>query len=641
MVSPGGRRAARSPMLAVAYLDPDSSPAEALPFVLALVHDAVRLDVLVTAKDGPGSPEPWEDAAELTRVLDQELGSERWTTEAREEDAPDPAEGEALPLHVRILRVSISHSAETTVAHVRAEKADRLVVVQPELLGGGKASTSRRRVFYESVTCPVLVLRPGKSLAPDALLAVARGPHARAALIYGQAQTAAREGTATAVIVEPPLGEDAQGVGTRILNRVLGKALGDRASEVRRQVYIDDVAASGLEQALEESSDAWVWLGTSRKTKIGRYLRGTTTLRLAHACPTVTLVVVRAAMPLAGRLVGRIEATMLRRVPQLDRDNRLDLVERVQSNSHWDFDFKALMCLSTLIATFGLVANAPAVIIGAMLVAPLMTPLLGMGIALVQGNAKLAKLASRSVLAGFLTAFAIGLIVGALHPHEVATNEMRMRNWPGLVDLAVAFVSGLAAAYASSRTNLSAALPGVAIAAALVPPIATSGLALAMGDISLCLGAALLFGTNLVTIVLASAAALWSVGLRTGRAGSKYTRRMGTLLGIAAFGLVTWLAFVPPAYRAPFRPTDEVRAIVEAELGEDFELVSCRFERLDPPRLLSVVVSGATAPPIELAERMRLVLIEPVGEGIEVRLEGRLVVRAGKPEVPPPSSETP
>ena len=86
---------------------------------------------------------------------------------------------------------------------------------------------------------------------------------------------------------------------------------------------------------------------------------------------------------------------------------------------------------------------------------------------------------------------------------------------------------------------------------------------------------------------------------------------------------------------------DEVRAIVEAELGEDFELVSCRFERLDPPRLLSVVVSGATAPPIELAERMRLVLIEPVGEGIEVRLEGRLVVRAGKPEVPPPSSETP
>ena len=131
------------------------------------------------------------------------------------------------------------------------------------------------------------------------------------------------------------------------------------------------------------------------------------------------------------------------------------------------------------------------------------------------------------------------------------------------------------------------------------------------------------------------------VGLRTGRAGSKYTRRMGSVLGVAAFGLVTWLAFAPPAYRAPFRPTDEVREIVKTTVGEDFELVSCRFERLDPPRLLSVVVSGPTAPPAELAERLRLALIEPVGERIEVRLEGRLVLRARQPEVPTPDPESP
>tara|TARA_R110002072_G_scaffold2288_15_gene18996 strand:- start:11540 stop:13426 length:1887 start_codon:yes stop_codon:yes gene_type:complete len=628
-------------MLAVVLLDPECTPVDVLPFALSLAHDVDRLDVLVPFGDGPRSAEVWDSAADLTQVLDTELGPEGWTADAPPEDAPEPEEGETRPPHIRFLRVGTNRCAEGTLDHVRSEKADRLILVQQDIFGSTKPPTKRRRFLLDNVTCPVMVLRPGKTLGRDALLAVARGPHARAALIHGEAHATAHGGITTAVKVEPSVGEDAQGIGVRILNRVLTKALGERAADVRRQVFIDDVPANGLEQALEASPEAWVWLGMSRKTKIGRYLRSTTTLRLAQRCPGATLVLVRVSMPLAGRLLGRIEASMLQRVPQLGRDHRLDLVERVQSNSHWDFDFKVLMCLSTFIATFGLVANAPAVIIGAMLVAPLMTPLLGMGIALVQGNTKLAKLASRSVLAGFLTAFAIGWIVGVLHPHEIATEEMRMRNWPGLVDLAVAFVSGLAAAYASSRANLSAALPGVAIAAALVPPIATSGLALAMGDFSLCLGAALLFGTNLVTIVLASAAALWSVGLRTGQIGSKYTRRMGLLLGAAAFVLVVWLAFAPPAYRAPFRPSDEVRAIVAAEMGEDFELVSCRFERLESPRLLSVVVSGASAPPAELAERIRLALVAPVGHRIEIRLEGRLIVRATQPELPTPSPDSP
>jgi uncharacterized hydrophobic protein (TIGR00271 family) len=407
---------------------------------------------------------------------------------------------------------------------------------------------------------------------------------------------------------------------------------------------IDDVAANGLADLLDENPTAWVVVGKSRKTSIGTYLRGTTALRLAGGRPNATVVLIRPPRPLAGQLVGRLEDLMLRRVPQLEREGRLDLVERVRSNSHWDFDFKALMCLSTLIAAFGLVADAPAVIIGAMLVAPLMTPLLGMGLALVQANARLARLTLRSVASGFVTAFVIGLLVGALHGLGEATDEMRSRNWPGLVDLGVAFVSGLAAAYASSRPNLTAALPGVAIAAALVPPIATSGLALAIGDLSLCAGAALLFGTNLVTIVIASALTLWSVGLRTGRSGrdeTRTTQRLGLFLGAAALGLAGWLTFAPPAYRAPFVPSEDVRALVEKQLGGEYELVSCRYLRLDPPRRLRVVVRGATAPPPELAEAIRDVLDDHVGRRLVVEVEGRLVVSARPPVTapePPPDA---
>ena len=91
---------------------------------------------------------------------------------------------------------------------------------------------------------------------------------------------------------------------------------------------------------------------------------------------------------------------------------------------------------------------------------------------------------------------------------------MLARGGPGLLDLLVAFAAGIAAAYASSRPSLIATLPGVAIAAALVPPIATSGLALSIGDFNLAIGALLLFAINMVTIILASMLSLSAVGFR-------------------------------------------------------------------------------------------------------------------------------
>ena len=190
-----------------------------------------------------------------------------------------------------------------------------------------------------------------------------------------------------------------------------------------------------------------------------------------------TIIVTRATIPLAGRVRRWLDLRLQRWVPQLGREERTDLVARIQSNSQWNFDFIMLVALSTLIAAMGLLDNSPAVIIGAMLVAPLMTPLLGIGIALSQGNPRLAEMSLKSVGYGFTTAFVLAYLVGLATADFVqATQEMDARDWPGVLDLVIAFVSGLAAAYASGRPGLLAALPGVAIAAALLPPIATSGL---------------------------------------------------------------------------------------------------------------------------------------------------------------------
>ena len=118
-----------------------------------------------------------------------------------------------------------------------------------------------------------------------------------------------------------------------------------------------------------------------------------------------------------------------------------------------------------------MIQDSAAVVIGAMLVAPLMSPLLGCGMAIVQGNLPLFRNSLKAVLFGFLVALAIGVVLGFISPMGELTDELRARGGPTVLDMLVALLSGIAAAYCNGRPNLSAALPGVAIAAALVPPL--------------------------------------------------------------------------------------------------------------------------------------------------------------------------
>ena len=227
---------------------------------------------------------------------------------------------------------------------------------------------------------------------------------------------------------------------------------------------------------------------------------------------------IRPAIPLGNRLSRNAQVLVRRTVPQLDKEARVGLVDRLQEGSSFNFDFASLISLSTIIAALGLLDNSAAVVIGAMLVAPLMTPLVGMGFAMVQVNERLMRTAFKAVAMGFAVALAIGatlgLLVNGLTNLEV-TPEMAGRDLPSLIDLFVALFSGVAGAYAMSRANLISALPGVAIAAALVPPIATAGMALTMGDLVLGGGALLLFLTNIVAIVLGTAVTFWAVGINT------------------------------------------------------------------------------------------------------------------------------
>ncbi len=216
---------------------------------------------------------------------------------------------------------------------------------------------------------------------------------------------------------------------------------------------------------------------------------------------------------------GIMTTHMFRWLPTLDATDRIDLFDRLQVGARWNIDFIMMICLSTAIASLGLIQNSTAVVIGAMVVAPLMTPLIGAGLGLVQGNTIFFRDSIKAMGFGIGAALLISLVLGFIVPMEELTPELLARGGPTIIDLGVAFLSGAAAAYAVARPSLLGALAGVAIAAALVPPLATVGISFAEGVWEVSEGAAILFATNLVAIILGAAFIYRRLGIQGSRLG--------------------------------------------------------------------------------------------------------------------------
>ena len=184
-----------------------------------------------------------------------------------------------------------------------------------------------------------------------------------------------------------------------------------------------------------------------------------------------------------------------------------------------NIDFFVLIVLSSTIATLGLLQNSAAVIIGAMLVAPLMSPILAIAMGMVLGEFRVLRTAFEATLKGVLLAIFVAMIMTFISPIEADTLEIVVRTTPNVLDLVIALASGAAAGYAISRQELSAALPGVAIAAALVPPLGVVGYGIATSQLQIASGALLLFTTNLIAIVFAASLIFLALGFHPTHAG--------------------------------------------------------------------------------------------------------------------------
>jgi uncharacterized hydrophobic protein (TIGR00271 family) len=268
-------------------------------------------------------------------------------------------------------------------------------------------------------------------------------------------------------------------------------------------------------------------IGGSNESYVDRVLFGSVPQAVAAQAQLPTIIVRRRRG--AVRIVLRqAERWVLGLRGEISPDEQVEAYREVRRGARGGTDFYVLIALASAIAALGLLMDSPTVIIGAMIIAPLMSAIFGLSMGIVQGDTRLLLRALGTTLRGAGLSMAIGALIGWLAPSVPVTAEIIARTQPTLMDLLVALLSGTAGAYAQCRRGVLGAVAGVAIAVALVPPLVTAGLGLLIGAgpgtgagllpnreaLALSASALLLFLTNLSAITAAGSLVFLSFGFR-------------------------------------------------------------------------------------------------------------------------------
>jgi len=290
----------------------------------------------------------------------------------------------------------------------------------------------------------------------------------------------------------------------------------------------------------------------------------------------------------------------------LTPERKAEVLEELEQASSPGFDFFILVVLSCTIATFGLIIDSGAVIIGAMLVAPLMLPILGFSLASVAGEQIMFRRALIALVQGAFLAIILSFLWGWIAhklPFGVLNNlpnEVIARTRPNPFDLGIALAGGAAAAYALAHPRLSAALPGVAIATAIMPPLCTIGISIAIGNGEIALGAGLLFLTNLASISFAGILVFASFGFRPLHLENTWHHVPKSIFISAILVLIIAIPLVVLTLRlvAHARLVQEINSVVTAQLVDfpDYQLVDITIDSSNEILNLQVTIRTSRQP---------------------------------------------
>jgi len=195
---------------------------------------------------------------------------------------------------------------------------------------------------------------------------------------------------------------------------------------------------------------------------------------------------------------------MILKCSKMTKTQKTQIVEKLFHESTPNYDFFLMLLLSSIIVALGLLSNNLAVVIGGMLVAPILSPILSFSMGIVVGDHKLMKRAGLVIIQSMLIISFISFIVSLLTLGREMNIEILSRGNPSLIYFLIAVFSGAAVAYALVRPCVSEVLPGVAISVSLIPPLAVLGIAISFLEWEMVIGALGLFLLNLMGIVFAA-----------------------------------------------------------------------------------------------------------------------------------------
>ena len=461
------------------------------------------------------------------RIAGQALSSLKSKIKKNKDDAAVPIE--------TMVRLSSSRSL-SILETVREEKIDLVLLGWASIQGQteGVLNEELNRVVL-SAPCDVAILH-GKITNPIHSVTVSTrgGPHAGEALKYGQWLTGDEETKVVALtIVSGQLTPEKEESAQSRLQQAIADT-GDPDAFIPRISQANDVKDGILQ---ESSGSDLLLLGASTKGLLDEAIFDGIPVEVANARKGPTLLVKHYE---GGRQfwLRRMWGYLYAPFPTLTVGERVSASRRIRESAVANVDFYAMIILASIIAILGLIQNSAAIIIGAMLVAPLMSPILAIAFSLVLGDVRLLAQSGESTIKGVLMAVAVSVVIAIILPPLPITSEVLARTQPNLLDLMVALASGAAAAYAMARKQLAAALPGVAIAAALVPPLCVVGYGLGFGLYYIAGGALLLFITNLSAIILSGAIVFLLLGFRPTRAEYGQQNQRWFLLSIAILVII-------------------------------------------------------------------------------------------------------
>jgi len=371
------------------------------------------------------------------------------------------------------------------------------------------------------------------------------------------------------------------------------------------------------------TSDDLLVMGFSQKTDFERHIINDLSNQLLNTAPGPVIMISQIEWHRGIR--GAIEHGVARLNPQLTLVEQNELIWSAQKNASSNLDYTVMIVLSAALATLGLLTNSAAVIIGAMLVAPLMSPLSSFSTGMATGILHLTRRASVTLFAGVTLALLISILMGVVLPIDTPTDEMLARGSPNLLDAAIALVSGWVAAYATARKGIPAALAGVAIAAALMPPLCTIGLGIALQDIDLAFGANLLFLANIAFIIAAQYITFLWMGMHPteDREGASLNQSRAWWFVLFVITIILLLVFA----RLGSQAVDEahVREQLQAEAFHGASVVEYQVITSVPLEVLLLVQSDHPISPEEVTAAQHII-DELYQQNVDLTVVSRQVV---------------